>query len=93
MKHLVVFTMKGCPHCSDFKEMLQEQNVQFYDHDVDDYKDEYDMFIEVTGNEFVPAFMVIETTEDGSAEAKCFAPDRDFNTIEEGVEIAKKEII
>lgn len=85
--------MKGCPHCVDFKEKLQENNVHFYDYDIDEHKDEYDMFVEVTENEFVPAFMIIETTDDGTAEAKCFAPDTNFETLEEALEIAKKELI
>jgi glutaredoxin len=93
MKHLIVFSMKGCPHCSDFKDMLQENDILFYDHDIDEYKEEYDMFVEITENEFVPAFMIIEVTEEGPATTKCFAPDRNFETIQEALEIAKKELI
>lgn len=93
MKHMVLFSMQGCPHCSDFKKMLEENNVVFYEHDIDTHKEEYDMFVEVTGNEFVPAFMIIETTEGGEAEAKCFAPDSNFQTIDEALEIAKKELL
>jgi len=26
-KLVVVYSMKGCPHCVDFKEMLKENNV------------------------------------------------------------------
>ena len=93
MKHLILFSMKGCPHCLEFKTMLEENSVDFYDHDIDEHQEEYDMFVEVTGNEFVPAFMIIETTEDGESNAKCFAPDRNFETIQEALEIAKKELL
>lgn len=84
--------MKGCPHCGEFKTMLEEKNISFYEHDIDDHKEEYDMFVEITENEFVPAFMVIE--EDNEvASAKCFAPDVNFQTLEEAVELIEKEII
>lgn len=93
MKHLVVFSMKGCPHCNDFKNMLTENNVVFYDHDIEEHQEEYDMFVEVTKNEFVPAFMVIEQKESGEVESKCFAPDTNFNTLDEALEVVKKEIL
>ena len=35
--------MKGCPHCNDFKDMLSENDVLFYEHDIDEHKEEYDM--------------------------------------------------
>lgn len=91
MKHLVVFTMKGCPHCGEFKTMLEENNITFYEHDIDEHNEEYEMFVQITENEFVPAFMVIDEGE--IASAKCFAPDSNFQTLEEALEIVQKEII
>ena len=85
--------MKGCPHCTDFKNTLTENNVSFYEHDIDEYQEEYDMFVEVTKNEFVPAFMIIEEKESGEFDSKCFAPDTGFETLEEALEIIKGEIL
>lgn len=93
MKHVVLFTMKGCPHCNDFKNTLTENNVLFYEHDIDEHQEEYDMFVEVTKNEFVPAFMVIEQKENGEVTSKCFAPDDGFSTLEEALEVIKTEIL
>lgn len=84
--------MKSCPHCGDFKNMLSENNIEFYDHDIDEHKEEYDMFTKLTESEFVPAFMVIEEIE-GELKTECFAPDRDYQSLEEALEIAKKQII
>jgi len=43
----------------------------------------------VTGNDFVPAFMIVDTvTED----AKLFAPDRDFQDINEAVGIIRENL-
>ena len=92
MKHLVLFTMKSCPHCSDFKDMLTENGIEFYDHDIDEHREEYDMFTKLTESEFVPAFMIIDESSD-QMNAGCFAPDRDYQSLEEAVEIIKKEII
>ena len=73
MKHLVVFTMKGCPHCGDFKTMLEENNITFYEHDIDEHNEEYEMFVQITENEFVPAFMVIEEGGNGCSKREVFA--------------------
>ena len=58
---VVVYTMKGCPFCTDFKEMLVNEGIEFFDRDIEEYEEEYNLFVEVTENEFVPAFMLIES--------------------------------
>ncbi len=81
--------MKGCPHCVTMKEKLTESNIDYNELDIDENKDEYDMFVELTENEYVPAFMIIETV-DGKMNTSLFAPDRDFNEIDEGVKIIRE---
>lgn len=88
-KLVVLFTMKSCPHCGEMKEMLEEENIPFVDRDIDDYEDEYDLFVEATGNEFVPAFMLIENPED-MPKTQLMAPGRDFDELEEGVNIIRE---
>lgn len=89
MNHIVVFTMDGCPHCSDFKEMLIKENIEFIEADIDENKEEYDMFVKVTENEYVPAVMIVnESTKD----AKFLAPDRDFQDLEEAISKIKNII-
>ena len=89
-KIAVVFTMKGCPHCIVLKEMLENANIAYVDRDIDEYEEEYDMFVEVTGNDFVPAFMLIENPKDEKPITELYAPDRDFEDIEEGLNIIKE---
>jgi glutaredoxin len=84
--------MKGCPFCDMLKNSLNEQKIEFIERDIWEHKDEYDLFVKsVGGNEFVPAFMIIET--DGTnTKSGLYAPERDFNEIQEGVKIIKENL-
>ena len=88
-KQIVLFTMEGCPWCSDMKKMLQEENIEFLDRNINQYEDEYKMFVEITENDFVPAFMIINDINDLS-KTKLYAPERDFDDLEDGVSIIKE---
>ena len=35
---VVVYTMQGCPFCQDFKDMLQNEGIEFFDRDIDKFK-------------------------------------------------------
>ena len=39
---IIVYTMKGCPFCVDFKKMLDESNIEYFDRDIDENSEEYD---------------------------------------------------
>jgi hypothetical protein len=71
------------------KDMLKENDIPFVDRDINDYEEEYDLFVEATGNEFVPAFMLIEDPEE-SPRTRLLAPGRDFEDLEEGVEMIRE---
>lgn len=88
-KLLIVFTMKGCPFCDMMKEKLVKENINFFERDIDEHKDEYDIFVEITENEYVPSFMIIEPDND-KPKSHLYAPERDYNEIDEGVEIIKE---
>ena len=89
-KLLILFTMEGCPYCDMMKEQLTELDIHFEVRDINEHKDEYDMFVEITENEYVPAFMIVESPDGDDHKSYLFAPERDFNEIEEGVEIIKE---
>ena len=38
---VVVFTMKGCPHCDELKKILIEKKITFTEKDVDDNEEIY----------------------------------------------------
>jgi glutaredoxin len=84
--------MNGCPFCEMMKEQLKESNIEFYERDIDEHKDEYDMFVELTENEYVPAFMIVESPGE-EPKSLLFAPERDFNEISEGIDIIKKHLL
>ncbi len=88
-KIAIVFTMKGCPYCVELKEMLDDSNIDYVNRDIDEYSEEYDMFSEVVGNEYVPALMLIENPEN-DPKSHLYAPERDFNELEEAVKIIKE---
>lgn len=80
--------MKGCPFCVDFKDMLIREGIEFFDRDIDEYKDEYDVFVEVTGNDMIPSLLVIEGDEE-KHESFLYAPERNYNELTEAVDIIK----
>ena len=90
-KVVVLFTMQGCPFCVEMKDMLVNEGIDFVDRDIDEYEEEYNMFVEITENEFVPAFMLIENP-DTEPISQLFAPDRDYQDLEDGVKIIKEWI-
>ena len=89
-KLVILFTMEGCPYCVQMKDQLTESNINFVERDIDEHKDEYDMFVEITENEFVPAFMIVESPDTDDHKSYLFAPERDYDEIEEGVAIIKE---
>jgi glutaredoxin len=51
-KLLILYTMDGCPFCQMMKEKLIESNISYYERDIDEHKDEYDLFVESTENDY-----------------------------------------
>ena len=86
MDNLVVFTMEGCPFCVEMKDKIKELGIEFVDADIEENEMEYEIFKKLVGNDYVPAFMIIM----GEDNAKVFAPERDSNEIDEGIDIIKK---
>jgi glutaredoxin len=85
--------MEGCPFCGMMKDKLNESNINFYERDINEHKDEYDLFVEITENDYVPAFMIIEGDDEKQPITSLYAPDRDFNDLDEGIEIIKNKMI
>jgi glutaredoxin len=89
--HVVVYTMQGCPHCVDFKEMLQKEGIDFVDRDIEENDEEYQVFVEVTKNDYVPALLIIEEGDE-SYKSFLYAPERDYNELTEALDIIKKHL-
>lgn len=81
--------MKGCPFCVDFKEILVKEQIDFFDRDIDEHEDEYNIFTEITGNDMIPALLIIEGN---GKEHKSFlyAPEKNYNELTEALQIIKE---
>ena len=84
--NVIVYTMKGCPFCVDFKEILTKEGIEFFDRDIEKYKDEYDTFTQITENDMIPALLVIEG-DDTNYESFLYTPERNYNELTEAVDI------
>lgn len=87
--NVIVYTMKGCPFCVEFKEILVKEQIDFFDRDIDEHEDEYNMFTEITGNDMIPALLIIEGN---GKEHKSFlyAPEKNYNELTEALQIIKE---
>ena len=83
--------MKGCHFCEEFKKMLKKESIEFFNRDIDEYKDEYDTFSKITENDMIPALLIIEG-EGNDYESFLYAPDRNYMELTEAVDIIKKHI-
>ena len=63
--------------------------MDYIERDIDEHEREYDNFVEATGNDFIPAFMLIEHEGEDVKDVKLMAPDRDFDDIHEALEKGK----
>lgn len=90
MRQVIMYSMKGCPWCDKMKNALKESNIKYRERDIDEYKKEYDMFVEATDNDFVPAFMILDVKNGDINKVKLMAPDRDYDDIPEAIEKLKQ---
>ena len=66
--------------------MLTKEGIEFFDRDIEKYKDEYDTFSKITENDMIPALLIIEG--DGKDyDSYLYAPDRNYNELSEAVDI------
>ena len=84
--NVIVYTMQGCPFCTDFKDILTKEGIEFFDRDIDVYKDEYDTFSKITENDMIPALLIIEGDGD-NYKSFLYAPERNYNELTEAVDI------
>ena len=87
--NVIVYTMKGCPFCVDFKEMLTTEGIEFFDRDIDDYDEEYQLFMEVTNNDMIPALLIIEG-DANEHKSFLYAPERDYDELTEALSIIQE---
>ena len=69
--------------------MLTKEGIEFFDRDIDEYKDEYDTFSEITENDMIPALLIIEGDGENH-KSYLYAPDRNYYELSEAVQIIKE---
>lgn len=77
--------MKECPYCSQMKDLLTNEGIEYKEIDIDEpkHKLEFNKLVEISGADSVPVMIVGK---------KILIPERSFFTIEEGFETVKKLI-
>jgi len=60
---------------------------------IKDYEEEYQVFVEATESEFLPAFTFVETFEDEEPNVRLLVPDEDFNSVQEASEIIENFLL
>ena len=81
--------MKNCPFCIQFKDMLKNESIPYIERDIQEHKKEYDLYTKATNNDYVPALMIIENYGEANT-SYLYAPERDYNVLEEAVQIIRK---
>lgn len=89
---IIVYTMKGCPFCDQFKEILIKENISFVDRDIYENEDEYNLFVKATGNELIPSLLIIESTDTQSPKSYLYSPEKNYETLDEALVIVKKHL-
>lgn len=89
MRRLYIFTTKECPYCKQLKQMLYAEKLSFFYLDVEANEDEYLPIIEQTGLDYVPAVMILDTWNNTRT---YLVPERDFTSLEQCVELIKKNL-
>jgi glutaredoxin len=89
MKTIVVFTLNGCIRCSELKAKLKEQNIAFHDIEITKNSKLWNGVVAQTGHDVLPTVFI---PEDGEGNGLVYNPGRDFQTVDEIIEIIKNNI-
>jgi len=86
MSKLTIYTMRDCPYCTDLKEKLTNENIDFTNVDVDlpENQEEFNKILEASKAEEVPILRI---------DKQLFIPNVSFKSINEAVELTKKFLV
>jgi glutaredoxin len=83
---IIVFTLNGCGHCVELKNMLNEQTIPFTEIEISQNQQIWDQVVSQTGHNSLPTvFVSMDEGEDGPV----FIPERDFKDKNELIEKIK----
>jgi glutaredoxin len=89
MNKIIVFTLNGCGHCVDLKKSLNELEINYSEIVIDENEEIWNQVVNQTGHNSLPTIFI---SINGDEEGPVFVPERDFNSLDECVEIIKKYV-
>lgn len=86
MNKVTIYTMSECPYCTELKNLLEQENIEYRNVDIDlpENQEEFQQVLEVSNAEEVPIVRI---------EKQLFVPNVSFKTITEAVELTKKFLV
>lgn len=92
-KLIILYTMDGCPHCLNIKESLNQEDIDYIEHNIKDYEKEYESFVKETKNEYLPAFTLLTIKENNKHDIEFLTPEDSFDDLNEAVDKIKKFLL
>jgi glutaredoxin len=89
MKQLAIFTLNTCVLCGELKRRLTEESISFHDIEITKNRVLWDQVLTQTGHDILPT-VFIQTDTEGNGQV--YTPGRDFQDIDEIIEIIKNNI-
>jgi len=89
-KLVLIYTQEGCPHCTELKEMLDNNSIKYYVRDIIKHEAEFEDIVKITKEDYIPTVCVLDVKKETGV---YLAPDRDFQDIRECLDKVKKIII
>jgi len=89
MKQILIFTLNGCLQCRDLKMKLTEQSISFKDIEITKNQELWKQVTSQTGYDLLPTVFI---QNDDNSTGTVYIPDRDFQDINEIIEIIKSNI-
>ena len=89
MKQIVIYSQNGCSHCSELKNLLEQEGIAYTVTDIDNKKEDWQVISESTGNEYVPQVLIVDPSDESG---RILAPDRDFDDVSECVQHIMTEL-
>lgn len=89
MNRIAVFTLNSCRLCAELKNRLNELSISFHDIEITRNRELWDTILSQTGHDSLPT-VFIQTDDEGNG--LVYTPGRDFQDLDEIIEIIKKNI-
>ena len=86
MANVIVFTLKGCGHCTELKKELNDLDIPYSEIEISENEKIWNQVVKQTGHNALPTvFIGLKDNENGPV----FVPGRDFKDKNEIIKIIK----